>query len=132
MWCPSRATGLDNGIIFNLLVWCTVAQSPLVHRMLQGVEHTDPTGWSNSHLFIGDKQYWLFNEQLVFFIHCSLLFCQTIILVIHVVTAPQHSYYLMVQNPSKYGSQLCIHITCCSANSLLISQLYFKVINMSQ
>ena len=25
-------------------------QSCLVHRMLQGVEHTDPTEWSNSHL----------------------------------------------------------------------------------
>ena len=33
----------------------TITQFPLVHRMLQGVEHTDPTEWSNSHLSIGDK-----------------------------------------------------------------------------
>ena len=40
------------------------------------------------------------------------VFLSTVILVIHVVMAPQHSYCLKVQNPSKYGSQLCIHITC--------------------
>ena len=28
----------------------TTTQFRLVHRMLQGVEHTDPTEWSNSHL----------------------------------------------------------------------------------
>ena len=28
----------------------TSTQFPLVHRMLQGVEHTDPTEWSTSHL----------------------------------------------------------------------------------
>ena len=29
----------------------TSTQFRLVHRMLQGVEHTDPTEWSTSHLF---------------------------------------------------------------------------------
>ena len=29
----------------------TITQFRLVHRILQGVEHTDPTEWSNSHLF---------------------------------------------------------------------------------
>ena len=72
MWCPLRATGLDNGIIFNLLVWCTVAQSPLVHRMLQGVEHTDPTGWSNSHLSIGDKFVIAVRRTARLCIRCSL------------------------------------------------------------
>ena len=33
----------------------TITQFRLVHRILQGVEHTDPTEWSNSHLSIGDK-----------------------------------------------------------------------------
>ena len=33
----------------------TITQSRLVHRMLQGVKHTDPTEWSNSHLSIGDN-----------------------------------------------------------------------------
>ena len=28
----------------------TTTQFRLVHRMLQGVEHTDPTEWSTSHL----------------------------------------------------------------------------------
>ena len=32
-----------------------VTQSRLVHHILQGVEHTDPTEWSNSHRSIGDK-----------------------------------------------------------------------------
>ena len=32
-----------------------ITQFPLVHRMLQGVKHTDPTEWSNLHLSIGDK-----------------------------------------------------------------------------
>ena len=63
--------------IFNLLGSCTVAQSPLVHCMLQGVEHTDPTGWSNSHLFIGDNQYWLFTHNVLFceqLTHISIVF----------------------------------------------------------
>ena len=33
----------------------TITQSRLVHCMLQGVKHTDPTEWGNSHLSIGDK-----------------------------------------------------------------------------
>ena len=60
------------------------------------------------------------------------VFLSTIISVIYVVTATQHSFYLKTQNPLKYGSQLCIHITCCSANSSLIYQLYFNIINMAQ
>ena len=55
---PSIETDRDVAIInlayfFTGLV--TITQSRLVHRILQGVEHTDPTEWSNSHLSIGDK-----------------------------------------------------------------------------
>ena len=39
----------------NLLDWCTATQSPLAHRIFQGVEYTSPTGWSNPHLSIEDK-----------------------------------------------------------------------------
>ena len=44
---------IDLAYLFAGLV--TITQSRLVHRMLQGVEHTDPTEWSNSHRSIGDK-----------------------------------------------------------------------------
>ena len=101
---------IDLAYLFTGLV--TIAQSRLVHRILQGVEHTDPTEWSNSHLSIGDKFVMAVRRTACLFIRCSL-FLPTIILVIYVVTAPQHSYYLKVPNPSKYGSQLCIHIMCC-------------------
>ena len=33
----------------------TITQFRLVRCILQGVEHTDPTEWSNSHLSIRDK-----------------------------------------------------------------------------
>ena len=43
----------DLAYLFAGLV--TITQSRLVHRILLGVEHTDPTEWSNSHRSIGDK-----------------------------------------------------------------------------
>ena len=39
---------IDLAYLFAGLV--TITQPRLVHHMLQGVEHTDPTKWSNSHL----------------------------------------------------------------------------------
>ena len=39
---------IDLAYLFAGLV--TIAQPRLVHCILQGVEHTDPTEWSNSHL----------------------------------------------------------------------------------
>ena len=39
---------IDLAYLFTGLV--TITQSRLVHRMLQGEEHTDPTEWSSSHL----------------------------------------------------------------------------------
>ena len=44
---------IDLAYLFTGLV--TITQFRLVHRILQGVEHTDPTEWSNSHRSIGDK-----------------------------------------------------------------------------
>ena len=40
--------------------------------MLQGVEHTDPTEWSNSHLSIGDKFMLTVLRQLILF---RTMFC---------------------------------------------------------
>ena len=59
--------------IYWVGVHCTVTQSCLAHCILQGVEHTSPTGWSDSHLSIGDKYVWLFDEQLLFSITCSII-----------------------------------------------------------
>ena len=50
----------------------TIAQSRLVHRILQGVEHTDPTEWSNSHLSIGDKFVMAVRWTAYLFNRCSL------------------------------------------------------------
>ena len=51
----------------------TTTQFHVVHRMLQGVEHTDPTEWSTSHLFhwrqIQDG-YW---HKLLFFKDCLVI-----------------------------------------------------------
>ena len=44
---------IDLAYLFAGLV--TITQSRLVHRILQGVEHTDPTEWSNLHRSIGEK-----------------------------------------------------------------------------
>ena len=49
-WEPATAN-----LAYSIAGLVTITQFPLVHRMLQGVEHTDPTEWSNSHLSIGDK-----------------------------------------------------------------------------
>ena len=59
------------GLVYT--VHCTVTQSCLAHCILQGVEHNSPTGWSDSHLSIGDKYVWLFDEQLLFSITCSII-----------------------------------------------------------
>ena len=59
------------GLVYT--VHCTVTQSCLAHCILQGVEHTSPTGWSDSHLSIGDKYVWLFGEQLAFLVTYSII-----------------------------------------------------------
>ena len=60
----------------------TITQSRLVHCMLQGVKHTDPTEWGNSHLSIGDKFVLAVWWTVSIFKGCSLisfqwLFCHT-------------------------------------------------------
>ena len=133
---PSRGIERDSAIIDLAYLFAglvTITQFRLVHCILQGVEHTDPTEWSNSQCSIGDEfvmavrrtaslslpravHYFLFNNKLV----------------IHMVTAPQHSYNLKALNLSRNGSQLHILITCCFANSSSIYQLYFNIINTTQ
>ena len=55
-------------------VHCTVAQSPLAHRVFQEVLYTSPTGWSNSHLSIGDKCVSCFANSLFFRLTCLICF----------------------------------------------------------
>ena len=55
---------IDFAYLFAGLV--AIIQSCLVHRMLQGVEHTDPTGWSIHTVSLETNSYWLFNEQPAF------------------------------------------------------------------
>ena len=55
---PSIGIEWDSAIIELAYLFAglvTITQFSLVHRILQGVEHTDPTEWSNSHLSIRDK-----------------------------------------------------------------------------
>ena len=59
-WVRLPLIGIDrDSAIINLaylFAWLvTITQSRLVHRILQGVEHTDPTEWSNLHRSIGEK-----------------------------------------------------------------------------
>ena len=89
---------IDLAYLFTGLV--TITQSRLVHRILQGVEHTDPMEWSNSHSSIEDNFVMAVWRTAILLKGCSLFFFSTIILVIHVVTAPQHSYYLKALDPS--------------------------------
>ena len=106
----------------------TITQSRLVHRMLQGVEHTDPTEWSNSHLSIGDK-FMLTVLRAIdsFFGQCSVSF----------QTAPQHFisdgsatfhfifYGIRMEMVVTYMDTLYI-ITGCFLNSLRHMALYFN------
>ena len=68
---------IDLAYLFTGLV--TIAQSRLVHRILQGVEHTDPTEWSNSHRSIEDKFVVAVWWTVCLSIGCSLLSFLTII-----------------------------------------------------
>ena len=59
-WARLSSIGIDRDpaiidLAYSFAGLVTITQSRLVHRMLQGVEHTDPTKWSNSHRSIGDK-----------------------------------------------------------------------------
>ena len=74
---PSIETDRDAAIIdlaylFTGLV--TITQFCLVQRVLQGVEHIDPTEWSNSHHSIGDKFVVAVRQTASLFKGCSLFF----------------------------------------------------------
>ena len=63
---------IDLAYLFTGLV--TITQFCLVHRVLQGVEHIDPTEWSNSHHSIGDKFVVAVRQTASLFKGCSLFF----------------------------------------------------------
>ena len=84
---------IDLAYLFAGLV--AITQSRLVHRILQGVEHTDPTEWSNSHRSIGDKFMMAVWRIVSLFKSCS-----NDNLILHMVTALQHLHFLKALNPS--------------------------------
>ena len=63
---------IDLAYLFTWLV--TITQFCLVQRVLQGVEHIDPTEWSNSHHSIGDKFVVAVRQTASLFKGCSLFF----------------------------------------------------------
>ena len=72
---PKIDTDLDVALIdlsYLLAGLVTITQSRLVHHMLQGVEHTDQTEWSNSHRAIGDKFVLAVRKTANIFKDCSL------------------------------------------------------------
>ena len=111
----------------------TITQFPLVHRMLQVVEHTDPMEWSNSHLSIRDKFMLAFPWSIYSFLQTEFLFRK-----FHHIpfqTAPQHfisdgsatfHYYgIRTEMVVTYMDTSCI-ITGCFSNSLGHKILYFN------
>ena len=62
---------IDLAYLFTGLI--TITQSHLVHHILQGVEHTDPMEWSNSHRSIGDKSVRAVWQTASLFKGCSLV-----------------------------------------------------------
>ena len=79
---PSIEIDRDPAIIhlaYLLAGLVTITQSLLVHCILQGVEHTDPMEWNNSHRSIGDKFVMAVRRTASLFKGCLLLFFPTII-----------------------------------------------------
>ena len=99
---------VDLAYLFAGLV--TITQSCLVHCMLQGVEHTDPTEWSNSHRSIGDKFVMAVRRTFGSFQRPFTIFRH---LVIRMMMAPQHSNNPKALSLSRNGSQQYIRITYC-------------------
>ena len=56
------------------LIAGSITQSRLVHCMLQEVEHTDPTEWSNSHLLHWRQIVLTVRQTVSLFKGCSLFF----------------------------------------------------------
>ena len=86
-WARLPSIGIDRDpaiidLAYLIAGLVTITQSRLVHCMLQGVKHTDPTEWGNSHLSIGDKFVLAVWWTVSIFKGCSLisfqwLFCHT-------------------------------------------------------
>ena len=89
---------IDLAYLFAGLV--TITQSCLVHRILQGVEHTDPTEWSNLHLPIRDKFVMAVWQTASLFKSCSLFFFATVVWSFIWWRLRKISYYLNTLNPS--------------------------------
>ena len=68
---------IDLAYLFAGLV--TITQSRLVHRVLQGVEHTDPTEWSNSHLLRWKQIHIACSANSQFLKGCPLFLFWTVI-----------------------------------------------------
>ena len=108
----------------------TITQSRLVQRMLQGVEHTDPTEWSNSYLL-----HWrqicigcLTNSQS--FQGLSTISFQRSFS--HSFKDGSATFHIInALNTFKKWLSLCTHIMCCFANSLVTYWIYFNDINMT-
>ena len=90
----------------------TITQSRLVHRMLQGVEHTDPTEWSNSHLSIGDKFVLTVQQAVSIFKSCSL-FLFNDYFVIHFEYGSSTFYTIECTGFVPKWFSLHIRIICC-------------------
>ena len=85
-------------LAYSIAGLVTTTQFRLVHRMLQGVEHTDPTEWSTSHLSIRDKLYQLFYERLIL---------QEV--VFHFQSAPQHFIFRRLRHISFSNGSATFH-----------------------
>ena len=82
-WTSLLSTEIDrDSAIINLAYLIaglvTITQSRLVHRMLQGVEHTDPMEWSNSHLLHWRQIHTGCSTNSQFFNGCSSFLFSTI------------------------------------------------------
>ena len=114
---PSLEIDRDSAIIdlaYLIAGLVTIAQSRLVQSILQGVEHTDPREWSNSHCSI---EVMAVQQTASLFNCCSLFSFQR--------------YFILLKCTESIikGSQLHIYVTCCFANSSIIYRLYFNIIN---
>ena len=90
---------IDLDYLFAGLV--TITLSCLVHCMLQGVKHTDPTAWSNSHLLQWRQIHIGCLKNSRSFQGLFIAFFQQYLLVFHVRTALQHFILLNALSPFK-------------------------------
>ena len=117
---------IDLAYLFAGLV--AITQSRLVHRMPQGVEHTDPTEWSNSYRSIRDKFVLAVQRTANLFKDCSLFSFQRWFSHSHEDGSATFHIIKCTDSIQKWLS-LCTHIMYCFANSLVTYRLYLNDIN---